>query len=343
MRRSDAPQPSFLQGTRWTRVVSTSESRALCKRLATKSQFQLVRPFPNAATRRSISTTMSNSPSGGAQLAPRSLATVSLPGSLPQKLDAARRAGFGGVEICQRDLDETCLTGGEVRDLAASLGLEIFLWQPLRDVEAVPAEVLDANLRRARQVMGLLGELGTSTLIACSNVSPAAIADDRRAAGQLGDLADLAASYGVRVAYEALSWGTRVRTYEHAWRLVEAADRPNLGVCLDSFHILAAGSDLAGIGVIPAGKIMAVQLADAPLMQLDFLDWSRHHRRNPLLGDLDVHGFTKAVLAAGAQVPWALEIFRDWPEGADPWQAAVDGMRSLDNLERAVCGVAVPG
>ena len=37
-----------------------------------------------------------------------------------------------------------------------------------------------------------------------------------------------------------------------AWRIVELADHPSLGTCLDSFHILSVGSDHGRL-LLPAG------------------------------------------------------------------------------------------
>ena len=47
----------------------------------------------------------------------------------------------------------------------------------------------------------------------------------------------------MRVAYEALAWGRHVSEYDHAWRIVRAADHPALGICLDSFHILSRADE----------------------------------------------------------------------------------------------------
>ncbi|NKX50415.1 hypothetical protein HER39_07510, partial [Arthrobacter deserti] len=46
----------------------------------------------------------------------------------------------------------------------------------------------------------------------------ATIDDDEAAAAQLRVLGDLAARYGIRIAYEALAWGRFVNDFEHAWR-----------------------------------------------------------------------------------------------------------------------------
>jgi hypothetical protein len=72
----------------------------------------------------------------------KSIATVSLSGSLAEKLAAAAAAaGFDGVEIFENDLLASPLSPEEVRLRAADLGLAIEIYQPFRDFEAVPADV----------------------------------------------------------------------------------------------------------------------------------------------------------------------------------------------------------
>ena len=74
----------------------------------------------------------------------------------------------------------------------ADLGLSIDLYQPMRDIEAVPAEEFARNLRRAEHKFELMARLGADTVLVCSSVSPLAVDDDALAAEQLRRLADLA-------------------------------------------------------------------------------------------------------------------------------------------------------
>ena len=53
------------------------------------------------------------------------------------------------------------------------------------------------------------------------------------------EVADLAAPAGIQIAYEALAWGTYIDTWEQAWDVVQKVDRPNFGICLDTFNIAA--------------------------------------------------------------------------------------------------------
>jgi 3-dehydroshikimate dehydratase len=263
----------------------------------------------------------------------RSIATVCLSGTLEDKLTAAAAAGFDAVELFEPDLIASPATPGEVRDRCDELGLEIALYQPLRDFEAVPEERFAANLRRAERKFDVMEELGAGTVLVCSNVSPQAIDDDALAAAQLRALAEQAAERGIRIAYEALAWGRHVRDYDHAWRIAKAADHPNLGTCLDSFHILSRGADPAGIRDIPAEKIFFLQLADAPELVMDVLQWSRHYRCFPGQGGFDLTAFLGHVLAAGYDGPLSLEVFNDVFRQADPQRMAIDAMRSLLLLE----------
>ncbi|WP_433462567.1 bifunctional sugar phosphate isomerase/epimerase/4-hydroxyphenylpyruvate dioxygenase family protein [Spirillospora sp. CA-128828] len=263
----------------------------------------------------------------------RSIATVSLSGSLADKLTAAGAAGFDGVEIFENDLVAGDLAPEDVRRRAADLGLGIDLYQPFRDFEAVPPGALAAGLRRAEHKFALMERLGVSLMLVCSNVSPAAVDDDALAAEQLGALAERAAGHGIRIAYEALAWGAHVSDYHHAWRIVRAAGHPNLGLCLDSFHILARDTGPYAIETIPGEKIFFLQLADAPALPMDVLYWSRHYRCFPGQGDLDVAGLVASVLRTGYAGPLSLEVFNDIFRQAAAMRTAQDAMRSLIALE----------
>jgi 4-hydroxyphenylpyruvate dioxygenase len=264
------------------------------------------------------------------------IATVCLSGTLEDKLAAAAAAGFHGVEIFENDLVASPWSPSRIREHCADLGLRIDLYQPFRDFEGVPPEVLRANLRRAERKFDVMEQLGADTMLVCSSVSPDAVDDDDLAAEQLSTLAARAVERGMRIAYEALAWGRFVNTYDHSWRIVRRAAHPALGLCLDSFHVLSRGSDLAAIRVIPGSKIFFLQLADAPRMHMDVLQWSRHHRLFPGQGSFDLPGFVGAVLSTGYDGPLSLEVFNDVFRQADPGPAAVDAMRSLIVLQETL-------
>ena len=269
----------------------------------------------------------------------RSIATVSLSGNLREKIEAIAAARFDAVEIFENDLLFFEGSALEVRKMTADLGLEICLFQPFRDFEAVPPEQFHRNLDRAERKFELMQGLGTSLLLVCSNVSANAIDDDQLAAAQLYELAERAATHGFRIGYEALAWGTHVKTLERAWDIVQTASHPHLGVILDSFHTLAIDDDLATLKKVSADRIFFVQLADAPRLSMGILPWSRHFRCFPGQGDLKVAEFLAAILRLGYVGPISLEIFNDDFRGAPPRPNAIDAMRSLLWIEEQARGL----
>ena len=103
---------------------------------------------------------------------PKSIATVSLSGTLPEKLEAAAAIGFDGVEIFENDLLTLKARPTDVRSLAESLGLTITCFQPFRDFEAMPEpQRAPQPGPRRTQVRRHAGSLGTDLLLVCSNVS----------------------------------------------------------------------------------------------------------------------------------------------------------------------------
>jgi 4-hydroxyphenylpyruvate dioxygenase len=265
-----------------------------------------------------------------------SIATVCLSGTLEQKLHACAEAGFDGVEIFEPDLVASPASPEEIRALAERLGLTLDLYQPFRDAEGVDEALFPSVLHRARAKFRLMQRLGIDTMLLCSNAGTATVDDDQVSASQLRRLGDAAAEHGIRLAFEALAWGRYVDDYRRAWRIVELADHPALGVCLDSFHILSRGHDPAAIEEIPGEKIFFLQLADAPALTMDVLSWSRHHRLFPGEGAFDLTAFVGHVLDAGYTGPLSLEIFNDTFRQTDVVRTAQQAKRSLTWLQDQV-------
>jgi 4-hydroxyphenylpyruvate dioxygenase len=260
---------------------------------------------------------------------PKSIATVSISGTLAEKLEAAAAIGFDGVEIFENDLLTFDGSPRDVRYLAESLGLAITCFQPFRDFEAMPEPQRARNMDRAERKFDVMQQLGAELLLVCSNVSPAVIDDDARATADLAEMAERAHRRGLRVGFEALAWGRNINKWRHAWKIVEAASHPALGLIVDSFHTLAVGDDLSDLCIVPAEKIFFAQLADAPKLSLDVLSWSRHFRNFPGQGQLKVAAFVRDLIEAGYRGPLSLEIFNDEFRSAPARLMARDGLRSL--------------
>ncbi|MGV8853276.1 MAG: bifunctional sugar phosphate isomerase/epimerase/4-hydroxyphenylpyruvate dioxygenase family protein [Devosia sp.] len=274
-----------------------------------------------------------------------SIATVSISGDLREKLEAIAASGFDGVEIFENDFLAYDRSPRDVARMVADLGLSITLFQPFRDFEGLPEPQRSQAFERAERKFDLMAELGTDLMLVCSSVSPLALGGIDRAAADLRELGERAARRNLRVGYEALAWGRHVNDHRDAWEIIRRADHPNAGIILDSFHTLSRGIDPDSIRKIPGDKIFIVQLADAPLIDMDLLYWSRHFRNMPGEGDLPVTDFMRAVAATGYNGPVSLEIFNDQFRSGSPRTIAADGHRSLvylmDQVRRAEPDIAI--
>ena len=271
-----------------------------------------------------------------------SIATVSLSGSLQERLEAAANIGFDGFEMFENDLLTFDGSPADVRSMAADLGLSITIFQPFRDFEAMPEGQRVRNMDRAERKFDVMQALGTDLILVCSNVSPLAQDDPTQAAADLREMAERAAKRGLRVGYEALAWGRHVNRWRQAWNIVQDADHPNLGLIVDSFHTLSLGDDPSGLADIPGERIFFVQLADAPRLSMDVLSWSRHFRNFPGQGQLDVAGFLSRVLASGYTGPLSLEIFNDDFRSTPARLTARDGLRSLVFVQNEIGALDLP-
>jgi 4-hydroxyphenylpyruvate dioxygenase len=274
------------------------------------------------------------------------IATVCLSGTLGEKLEAIAAAGFKGVEIFENDLLSFNGTPAEVQRMADGLGLRIITFQPFRDFEGMPEPQRGKAFSRAERKFDVMQELGCDLLLVCSNVSPDALGGIDRAAADFRELGERAARRGLRVGFEALAWGRHVNDYRDAWEVVRRADHPAIGLVLDSFHALVRKTDLGPIRAIPKERIFLVQVADAPLLDMDYLSWSRHYRCFPGQGELPVDAFMIALQATGYDGLVSHEIFSDRFRAGSARNVAIDGKRSLifmlDELQRRT-GVPVTG
>jgi len=261
-----------------------------------------------------------------------SIATVSINGTLKEKIHAIAKAGFDGVEIFENDFLTNNLSPKEVKKLVKDHGLEITLFQPFRDFEGMPDQHRKRAFDRAKKKFEIMEELDTNLILICSNTSNISLGGIDRAANDFYELGEIAKERSIKVGYEALAWGKYINDHRDAWEIVRRANHENVGIILDSFHTLSKKIDLNSISSIPAEKIFIVQLADAPSHNMDLLYWSRHFRNMPGQGDLPISDFMNALDRTGYDGYLSLEIFNDSYRSGPREQIAKDGKKSLVSL-----------
>jgi sugar phosphate isomerase/epimerase len=188
--------------------------------------------------------------------------TITLAGPLEAKLEAMQAAGFRQVMLKANDLVGHPQGWRAAVAAVRASGLRGTGFQVLRDFEGLSGHLHQYKVDIARSMLEMAAALGCKVLLACSSTSAHASQDLDHIARDLRKLAILAIPFGIRIAYEGLSWGRTVNEFTTAWDVVCRADCPNLGIGMDSFHILAAKTPLAEIENLDPKKIFLVQLSD---------------------------------------------------------------------------------
>jgi sugar phosphate isomerase/epimerase len=179
------------------------------------------------------------------------------------------------------------------------------------------------------------------------------------------------ATKNFRLAYENWCWATHAPKWSHVWDIVQRVDRPNVGLCLDTFQtcggewadpttpsgiIEANGADAlqmtfkqsleALAATVAAEKIFLLQVSDAyrmdPPLSIEMDEnelrprgrWSHDYRPLPYDGGyLPVTDFTRAVLRTGFRGWMSIEVF-DGKEAEKPSDVELFTKKAMAGLEK---------
>jgi len=243
--------------------------------------------------------------------------TISLAGTLPQKLAAIEGAGFSQVMLMARDLVGHAEGIDDAVRVVKASGLRVTGFQVLRDFEGLSGHLHDYKIDVAKSMLEMCRAVGATVLLVCSSTSTHASGDPDALARDLRKLAMLALPLGIRIAYEGLSWGRHINEFTSAWDIVCRADAPNLGIGIDSFHAFATKTSLEDLDLLDPDKIFLVQLADFMWNEIksveERIDTARHFRVFPGEG---VHSEALAELVMrldrlGYRGDYSFEVFND--------------------------------
>lgn len=222
------------------------------------------------------------------------------------KVAIAAKDGFKGLEVFYEDLEHVArdLSGSKsptqdyllqaaehVHDVCATAGIEIIGLQPFLFYDGLlDRQQHERLIEKIKFWFVIVKKLGTTTIQIPANFLPAEqlSSDYDLIASDLRELADLGLKEEpqVKFAYENLCWSTHIDTWEKTWDICKRVDRPNFGLCLDTFNIAGrvwgdpaspsgttpnADADLkasvnAMIREVDLSKVFYIQIVDAERM-----------------------------------------------------------------------------
>lgn len=164
----------------------------------------------------------------------------------------AAKHGLQGIELFYEDLcdlapskspSDLLTAAAYVRDLCDSLGIEIICLQPFMHYEGLlDRQKHDERIEEMKLWFELAHVLGTDMIQVPSSFLPESeiSSDLNLIVSDLQQISDMGLQQTpvIRFAYESLCWGTYCDKWERCWETVQRVDRPNFGICLDSFNIL---------------------------------------------------------------------------------------------------------
>lgn len=243
--------------------------------------------------------------------------TVTLAGTLESKLQVSKAAGFSQIMLWAKDIVGYPDGMEAAVKLVKASGLRVTGIQVMRDYEGLAGTLHDYKVDVARNMLKICHAVKAPVLMVCSSTSSHATGEPKVIAQHLAKLANLAVPLGVRVAYEALSWGRHVNDYRTAWEIVDMANHANLGVAIDNYHMLANGSPLDELDSIPGHKIAMVQLSDFMWREIrspeERIETARHLRVFPGEGEhsRELSEIVRRVYRTGYRGDYSFEVFND--------------------------------
>ncbi|KAI6823154.1 xylose isomerase-like protein [Hortaea werneckii] len=324
--------------------------------------------------------------------------------SLEEKLQRASSAGFGGVELFYEDLEyfarsqlgaqsneepvsptQLVAAAAEIRKLCQALGLVIIGLQPFLSYEGLlDRKEHAARIEKLHVWFDIVDALDVDTIQIPSNFLPESqiTSDLDVIVADMVEVAEMGAnrSRPIRFAFENLCWGTHIDTWEQAWQIVELVNRPNFGMCLDTFNIAgrvwadptsadgkATDADAALesslerlVNTVDISKVFYLQLVDAERLETPLVEgheyyaegqparmsWSRNARCFMYEADrgayLPVEKVAQTIIhRLGYNGPISMELFSRTMSDPDPSVPLQHATRGIESWKKIVQALAL--
>ena len=184
-------------------------------------------------------------------------------GPLEVRLQAAVSRGFRRMVLSAADLvaHPQGLEVALARIREAGVG--VLALRQLRDFEGLAGPLHDYKVNIAKGLLGLCRAVGANMLLVSASTVPEAAADPARVAHDLAKLATLAVPRRVAIAYQASPASAVASDVFSAEEQVNAADRANLGLAIDTGHLFASDDGLAALERCYGDRLLLVGLSDS--------------------------------------------------------------------------------
>jgi sugar phosphate isomerase/epimerase len=226
----------------------------------------------------------------------------------------AARAGFSGIGLWHADLEHVLETRS-LADVAALLDeyelrhLELeFLWEWFLD----PSDERRRESDRLRAILWQAAAALGAHHVKVGNIPGTPCEISRLTEAYAALCADAAEHHDAKVVYEFMPPDVNVQTLETALAIVDAADAPNSGLAIDTWHMSKLGIEPDALRRVPARHLGWVELSDGWYENMpDPIDETTNHRELPGEGEFPIREYVAALREAGYPGPWGVEVLSE--------------------------------
>ena len=256
---------------------------------------------------------------------------------LPTDIRAAAAAGFDYHEIwaakLRRFLQQNSAAG--LKSLLDDSGVRPLSINSIEHITFRDAAAYEVIKNECRELSAIAAEIQCPYVVVVpgklppNGIATSEIVDE--SARVLRELCEIAAGYGVSIAFEFLGESDcSVRTLGLAEEIVTVAGGQNLGLVIDSFHFYTGGSTIKMIDELDPSRLFIFHIDDAEDLPRDQL--TDAHRLLPGLGILPLKEIIAAFRRIGYDANASVEIFRPEYWERDPFELARDARAAVERV-----------
>ncbi len=243
------------------------------------------------------------------------------------RVAAAASAGFAGIGLTVTDyvrLRDEGWSDAQLQSVLVEHGVAL---------DEIEGMWLDGSRRYEDVVCQMADAFGSSHV----HVFPPHTGTVVDATNEFGRMCDLCAEHGLRAAIEFLPF-TNIPDVRAALEIVERADRPNGGLCVDTWHHFRGTVEWEALEAMPPARVVSVQVNDGKSVPAidDYLEDTMSNRLIPGDGEFALGRFVQVLDEIGVDVPYSIEIMSVDLQSGNPAEVA----RQIGDRSRSMLAAA---
>lgn len=255
---------------------------------------------------------------------------------LETDIKAASAAGYDLIELWKSKLLKylESHTAEELKSALANARLKPWSINSIEHISFRSEEDYEKIKAECRQLAEIAKAIDCPYIVVVPGKLPKNSTEDSLIEGSitaLNDLADIAESFGVGLAFEFLGQtDCSVQTLDLAKKIVEKVDRSSVGLVIDSFHFYAGNSTFEAIDTLDPDKLFIFHINDSEDLPRETL--TDAERLYPGKGILPLGEMKRRLDGIGYDRMVSIEIFRPEYWEQDPFEVARIAKESTERV-----------